>query len=70
MNYTLSTHQFEFGDINQNNFINVVDIIYLVNYIFGSFDLNEFQLILSDLNTDNIISILDIVEIVNLIIQV
>ena len=70
LNYTLSTHQFEFGDINQNNFINVVDIIYLVNYIFGSFDLNEFQLILSDLNTDNIISILDIVEIVNLIIQV
>ncbi len=67
LNFELSVHPYEFGDINQNNFINVVDIIYIVNYIFSSIDLSEFQIVLADLNLDDIISVLDITGIINII---
>ena len=63
----LDVLKFDYGDINQNNFINVVDIIYIINYIFNDLVLNDFQIILSDLNIDNNIDILDVIEIVNII---
>ena len=63
----LDVLKYEYGDINQNNFINVVDIIYIINYIFNDLVLNDFQIILSDLNFDNNIDILDVIEIVNII---
>ena len=69
LNFELSVHPYEFGDINQNNFINVVDIIYIVNYIFSSIDLSEFQIVLADLNLDDIISVLDITGIINIIME-
>ena len=31
----LDVLKYDYGDINQNNFINVVDIIYIINYIFN-----------------------------------
>ena len=63
----LDVLKYDYGDINQNNFINVVDIIYIINYIFNDLVLNDFQIILSDLNIDDNIDILDVIEIVNLI---
>ena len=69
LNFELSVHPYEFGDINQNNFINVVDVIYIVNYIFSSIDLSEFQIVLADLNLDDIISVLDITGIINIIME-
>ena len=69
LNFDLSVYPYNFGDINQNNFINVVDIIYIINYIFNSIDLSDFQIILADLNTDGMISVLDIIEIVNIIME-
>ena len=47
----------------------MVDIIYIVNYIFNAIDLSDFQIILADLNTDGMISVLDIIEIVNIIME-
>ena len=49
------------GDVNQDSVINVLDIVFLMNYILNLIDLNEEQLALGDLNNDNGINILDIV---------
>ena len=69
LNFDLSVYPYNFGDINQNNFINVVDIIYIVNYIFNAIDLSDFQIVLADLNIDGMISVLDIIEIINIIME-
>ena len=69
LNFDLSVYPYTFGDINQNHFINVVDIIYIVNYIFNAIDLSDFQIVLADLNIDGMISVLDIIEIVNIIME-
>ena len=69
LNFDLSVYPYDFGDINQNHFINVVDIIYIVNYIFNAIDLSDFQIVLADLNIDGMISVLDIIEIVNIIME-
>ena len=69
ISFDLSVYPYNFGDINQNNFINVVDIIYIVNYIFSAIDLSDFQFVLADINMDNILSVLDIIEIVNIIME-
>jgi Zn-dependent metalloprotease len=54
------------GDLNQDQYINILDIVELVNIILnGSPD--ETQLYLGDLNSDGSINILDIIELVNLI---
>jgi len=57
------------GDINEDGFINVTDILYLVNYIIGNIDLNNQQLGLADINQDNIINVVDIVELINIILN-
>ena len=49
------------GDVNQDSVINVLDIVFLMNYILNLIDLNEEQIALGDLNNDNGINILDIV---------
>ena len=69
LNLDLSVYNYNFGDINQNNFINVVDIIHIVNYIFSDLVLTDFQIILSDINLDSNIDILDVIEVVNIIIN-
>ena len=56
------------GDINEDGFINITDILYLVNYIIGNVDLNNQQLELADINQDNIINVVDIIELIAIII--
>ena len=59
----------ELGDLNQDNSINVLDIVYLVNIILGTVELNDILLCLSDFNQDGSVNIQDIVLLVNLILS-
>ncbi len=56
-------------DINQDGFINVVDIVQLVNIIFEIFDPSNYELCASDINGDGIINVVDIVTLVNYILS-
>ena len=59
------------GDTNLDEIINILDVIYLVNYILLE-DVDShsiFNLYKIDLNKDNLINILDAVEIINLILN-
>ena len=57
---------YEYGDVNLDNEINVLDVIGLVNIIMGIDDYFYF----SDLNEDGEISILDAILLVNIILEV
>jgi len=50
------------GDLNYDNQIDVLDIIFIVNMILD----DEFN-ILADLNEDSMIDILDIILLINII---
>ena len=53
------------GDINMDNYINVLDIVLAVNYVLGTEDLSSYQIQIADMNGDDIVNILDIILIVN-----
>tara|TARA_B100000029_G_C17447053_1_gene913644 strand:+ start:45 stop:1064 length:1020 start_codon:yes stop_codon:yes gene_type:complete len=57
------------GDVNLDGIINVIDIVTLVNFIFGSGDFDNEQLCAGDLNGDGIINVIDIVNVVNIILS-
>ena len=57
------------GDVNQDSVINILDIVFLMNYILNLMDLNEEQIALGDLNNDNGINILDILLLIEEIIS-
>ena len=59
---------YNYGDINEDGFINITDILYLVNYIIENIDLNNQQLELADINQDNIVNVVDIIELIAIII--
>jgi len=61
--------EYMMGDVNQDFTINVLDIVFLMNYILNLIDLNEEQIALGDLNNDNGINILDIVLLIEEIIS-
>ena len=65
----LDSDSYEYGDINQDLMINVIDINLIINYIVSNIELNEFQMILSDVNSDTIINVVDIISIVNIILN-
>ncbi len=53
------------GDINQDDFINVQDILLVINLIInGEYDS------LADMNSDSLINVLDVVQLVNIILSV
>jgi len=56
-----------YGDIDFNNYVDVQDIVMIVNYIFGNIALNDQQKIVANLNDDNLINIFDILLIIHLI---
>ena len=58
------------GDVTGDGLLNVLDIVNLVNYIFGMGDFTEEQLCAADLNSDGIINVLDIVNLVNAILSI
>jgi len=55
----------DFGDINSDNNVNVLDVIVTVNYLIGHIDLSTIQLQNADMNLDGVINILDILMIVD-----
>ncbi len=57
------------GDVNEDGFVNVLDIISMVNYIMGG-NPSPFNLNAADINADNGINVLDVIAIVNIIMQV
>ena len=57
----------QMGDINSDNIINVLDIINLINYILGTIFPEECEYVVSDINSDSNLDILDVVLMVNLI---
>ncbi len=57
------------GDVNLDNFIDVLDIILLVQHVIGDSILTETSITLADINEDNLIDILDIINLVNIIID-
>jgi len=58
---------YNLGDINQDGYINITDIVTLVSYIVGNSDLNSSQMNLADTNEDGVINIIDIVQLINFI---
>ncbi len=55
------------GDINVDGIVNILDIIYLVNFILNNQTPTDIQFTSSDLNLDGLLNILDIVQLVNII---
>jgi hypothetical protein len=53
------------GDLNVDGFVNVVDIIQLVNQITSQEEATSFEMQIGDVNNDGIVNVLDIIEIVS-----
>ena len=66
--YALLT-EYELGDINLDNEIDVLDVVLLINFIIGENNPDELQLDSSDLNNDLSLDILDVVLLINLILE-
>ena len=56
---------FQEGDVNFDGFINILDIVTIVNYIVGTLIPNELEALSADYNADGTLDILDVVLIVN-----
>ena len=54
------------SDLNNDNYINIIDIVLLVVYILDEFSLNEVNNCF-DINSDSEVNILDITSLVNYI---
>ena len=57
------------GDINQDGVIDILDIVFIINFILGQEDFSIAEEIASDLNSDGIINIQDVILIINLILN-
>ena len=57
------------GDINEDGYVNIQDIIIIVGFIIESTFPNDYQFIISDINEDGLINVLDIVLIVDIIFE-
>ena len=55
------------GDPNGDGLINVVDVVYIVNHIFGIATIPSSQWAASDINGDGFINIVDVVGVVNMV---
>lgn len=60
--------EFAMGDVNNDSFIDVIDILIIINHINEN-TLNDNQLIYADINDDLNVDILDVVLIVNIILN-
>ena len=62
-----SNASYSYGDVDSNGYINILDVILIVDFIIGNNQPSENQTFLADINNDNIINILDIIDIVDII---
>ena len=56
--------EFIVGDLNLDNYVNILDVVLLVSYILGD-PIDDF--ISVDINQDGFINVLDVVELVSII---
>ena len=56
----------DFGDLNFDSIVNVLDVIVTVNYIIGYIDLNNEQIQNADVNMDGSVDVFDILLIVDM----
>ena len=68
--WVINNINFDLGDINQDQIVDILDIVQLVNFILGQTIFNFEELYLADCNSDSMINIQDIVIIVNYIINI
>ena len=61
-------HEGEMGDINTDDFVNVVDVVLMVNFILGG-NTTEQMMELGDLNGDGVVDVSDIVILVGMILE-
>ena len=69
LNDLLFENNFNSGDINQDDYINILDVINLLNFILNVENPDNVQFSLSDLNEDLVVNILDVVMLVSLILD-
>ena len=69
-NWIIDTTIFDFGDINQDQIIDILDIVLSINYILGHIDFSLLEYHLADCNNDGIINIQDIIILVNYVINI
>ena len=67
--YQLSEQEILYGDVNQDNSLNVLDIVMIVQFITGNMIPTDQQQLVADINTDNSIDVLDIVSLIQNIIN-
>ena len=66
---TISLNNYVIGDINSDTFINVLDIVLLVNFILDSSSPSSSEFLAADYNSDGFLNVLDIVSVVNQILN-
>ena len=59
----------EMGDATLDGSINIGDIVLLVEYIVGQYELTDFQIALSDLNSSEHINVTDVVLLIELVLN-
>ncbi len=57
------------GDLNEDDFLDILDIVQTINFVLGNIDITIDQQCLADINQDNFINILDIVLMANIILS-
>ena len=55
----------DFGDLNLDNMVNILDVIITLNYIFGNMELGNEQVQNADTNLDGNIDVFDLITIVD-----
>ena len=59
----------QFGDVNFDGSVNVVDVVIVVNIILGEYTPSDDQFEIIDFNNDQLITVQDIVNLLNIIIE-
>lgn len=59
----------DFGDVNLDGDLNILDIILIVNHITNESHLTEYPLYLANMNGDSMVNILDIILLINTILN-
>ena len=59
----------DFGDLNGDQELNVLDVVIVVNIVLDNFNPSQEELCAADINQDDIVNVLDIVALINLILE-
>ena len=67
--YQLSEQAILYGDVNQDNSLDVMDIVMIVQFIIGNMIPTDQQQLIGDINQDNSLDVVDIVSLIQNIIN-